>query len=149
MDAEVKNFVDQYKMAVAIAGQLVEELGEEAAHAILQRALNKMQAQILRDRAKSLGSNSFGTLVDYNRKLAAERDDLEVLEVTDDRLALKLTRCRACEAFEHLGAPEICRLYCDTDFSSIKAFSPNIKLVRTKTIASGDGYCDHTYLLQR
>ena len=148
MGPELKSYIDQYKMAVAIAKELVEELGEEEAHAILQRASNKMQAQVLKDRARRLGSNSFKTLVDYCRKLATERDNLKVLEITDDRLALKLTRCRAFEAFEHLGAPEICRLYCDTDFSSIKAFNPEIKLLRTKTIASGDGYCDHVFVLE-
>ena len=71
-----------------------------------------------------------------------------MLEVTDQRIALKLTRCPAFEAFEYLGAPELCALYCDTDFASAVAFNPKMKLIRTKTIAAGDGYCDHTFVLE-
>ena len=148
MKPEVREYVDQYRLAVAFANEFVAELGKEKAHGIIQRAWDKVQRQIIRDRAESLGSNSLEALGGYYDKLAAQRDNIEVLEVTDKRIALKLTRCRAAEAFEHLGATELCRLYCDTDFASIKAFNPKMKLMRTKTIAAGDDHCDHIFVLE-
>ena len=114
MDPQLEGAIDRYKMAIAIAREFVEELGEERAHAVIQRALNKMQVEILRDRAEKLGSNSLEALAEYYHVMAAGNPNIQVLEVTDQRIALKLTRCPAFEAFEYPGAPELCAPYCDT-----------------------------------
>jgi hypothetical protein len=147
MDPEVQPFVEKYEVAVAFAKEFVEELGEARAHPIIKRAFEKMQIKAAQDLAERLGSNSLEALAEDSRRRAAERDTLEVVEVTDKHVALKLTRCRAFEAFSYLGAPEICRLYCDSDDAYIQAFNPKMKMVRTKTIAGGDAYCDHTWVL--
>jgi hypothetical protein len=147
MDPQVQPLIDRYEMAVAFAQEFVEELGEARAHPIIQRALEKMQIKAAQDLAERLGSNSLEALADHYRERAAERDNLEILEVTDKHVALKITRCRAFEAFSHLGAPEICRLYCDSDHAYIKAFNPKMKMMRTKTIAAGDECCDHIWAL--
>jgi predicted ArsR family transcriptional regulator len=148
MDHDVQALVDRYEMAVAIAQEFTEELGEERAHPIIQRALEKMQIKVAQELAAKLGGNSLEALANYYRQQAAERENLEILEITDKQVALKITRCRAFEAFSHLGAPEICRLYCDSDDVFIKSFNPDMKMIRTRTIAAGDDYCDHIWALE-
>ena len=148
MDPDVQALVDRYEMAVAFAQEFNGELGEERAHPIIQRALEQMQMRVAQELAAELGGNSLEALANYYRQQAAERENLEILEITDKQVALKITRCRAFEAFSHLGAPEICRLYCDSDDVFIKSFNPDMKMIRTRTIAAGDDYCDHIWALE-
>lgn len=148
MRPDLQEFVDRYRVAVAFARAFVEELGKEQAYPIIQRAFEEMQVEAARELADELGDNSLETLADHYRQRAAESDTLEVVEVTDRQIGLKITRCRSFEALSHLGMPELCRLYCNSDHAYIRAFNPNMRMVRTKTIASGDDYCDHTWVLE-
>lgn len=144
MDPQLQERIKQYEMAVAFAKEFIEELGEERALPIIARALEKMQIKAARQLAEKLGSNSLEALAEHYRRTAPER----VLEVTDRHIALKIPRCLSWEAFNYLGAPEICRLYCNTDDAYIKAFNPRMKMIRTKTISNGDEYCDHIWALE-
>ena len=47
-----------------------------------------------------------------------------------------------------LGIPEVAQIYCGTDYGMIKAFNPQMKMIRTKTIADGDAFCDHIWALE-
>lgn len=148
MDADIQELVDQYRLAVAFARGFIDELGEERAHPVILRAFESIQVDAARDLAAELGDNSLEALAAHYRERARERDNLEVVEVTDEHVALKITRCRAFEAFSYLGVPELCRLYCDSDDAYIKAFNPSMRMIRTKTIAGGDACCDHTWALE-
>ena len=147
MESDIQEWVNRYEMAAAFAKEMVEELGEPRALAIMARALEKMQVKVGHDLAEKLGGNSLEALAEHIRKGAAQRDNFQVVEVTDKLIATRVTRCRSAEAFKELGAPEICRLYCDSDYAYIKAFNPNMRMVRTKTIAAGDECCNHIWVL--
>jgi len=148
MDARLQDRINRYEMAVAFARQMIEELGEEQAYGILARAFEKMQLKNAAQLRERLGGNSLELLAEDNRRTAQALDNFDVLEATDRHVALKITRCVAYEAFKALGLPEICRLYCESDHAYIKAFNPDMKLIRTKTIAAGDAYCDHIWALE-
>jgi hypothetical protein len=148
MKPDVQEYVDRYRVAVAFARAFIDELGEKQAYPIIQRAFEDMQIEAAHDLAEELGDNSLEALAAHYRKLASERDNLEIVEVTGEQIALKITRCRAFEAFSHLGMPELCQLYCNSDDAYIKAFNPQMRMIRTRTIASGDAYCDHIWALE-
>jgi len=147
MESDLQEWVNRYEMAVAFYRQMVEDLGEPAALAIVARALEKMQLKVARDLAEKLGDNSLPALAEHIRKQATQRDNLQVVEVTDRLIATRISRCRSAEAFKALGAPEVCRLYCDSDYAYIKAFNPKMRMVRSKTIAAGDECCNHMWVL--
>ena len=148
MDAQLQRMIERYELAVAFAREAMAELGEERTLRIIARAFDRMQAGAARDLASRLGGNSLDALAGHYRALEAEKDNLEVLEVTPSRIALKITRCRAWEAFQRLQAPDICRCYCESDHAYIRAFNPEMELIRTKTISAGDEYCDHIWALK-
>jgi len=148
MDQQVQEMIDKYELAVAFAKEFMEELGDDRTLEILSHVFEKIQVETAMELRKQLGCNTIDALGEYYRKRAAEQDHLEVLEVTDRRIALKISRCRAWEAFNHLGAPELCRLYCDSDYAFIKAFNPRMRLIRTKTISGGDACCDHVWAVE-
>jgi len=147
LDHQAQEYVDKYELAVAFAKQFEKELGQERALEIIGRAFEGIQVKAAKELAVKLGSNSFEAFADHNRRAASEMENLHIIEITDQRIATKFSRCLAWEAFKHLGAPELCKAYCDSDYAYIKAFNPNMHMVRTKTIADGDDYCDHTWVM--
>lgn len=148
MDQLLQERIEQYRLGVYFACELIEDLGEEEALPILEQAFNNIQVQNGRDLAEELGDNSFEAFAEHLRKLAKESDSLQILEISDREIKTKITRCRAWEAFSHLGLPQLCQLYCESDHPYIKAFNKGMKLVRTKVIAYGDEYCDHIWALE-
>ena len=148
MDKKLEQRMKDYEMPAAFYMEMKEEIGKEKALKIVRRALDKMQFKAAEELKEKLGGNSFEALADEFRSRAQESDSLEIVEITDKRIACKVTRCLGAEALKVLGCPEVCLEYCDTDFEYIKAFNPNMKLIRTKTIAGGDDYCDHIWALE-
>jgi len=132
MDTKLQERVNRYELAVAFAKEFIGELGEQQALGIIRRAFERLQAKAGKELAEQLKSNSLDALAEHYRKQAAESDNLELLEVTDRRIALKVSRCLSWEAFKLLGAPEICRIYCESDHAYIKAFNPNLKKTKTR-----------------
>ena len=147
MSPKLQERIDQYELAVAFAREFIEELGEERALPIIRRAHEKRMAKLGRELAQQLGSNTVEAMAEHCRRQAAESDHMEVLEVTDKHVALKISRCNSWEAYKELGAPELCRCYCSSDDTYIKAFNPNMRLIRTQTLADGDSCCDHIWAL--
>jgi hypothetical protein len=70
----------------------------------------------------------------------------EVVEDSDKRFAVKITRCKYADFYLEKGEPEIgYAIHCALDFGEAEAFSSEIILKRTKTLMQGDEYCDHCY----
>lgn len=147
MDTRLQDRIGRYELAVAFAREFVNELGPERAYPVIQRAFETLQIQNGRKLAEQLGG-SFEALAEQNREMAKSLDGFEVLEITDREIKTRITRCVAYEAFEALGMPELCKLYCESDYPYIKAYNPEMKLVRTKEIANGDAYCDHIWAVE-
>ena len=148
LDARLQDRLNRYEMAVAFARQMIEELGEARAFEILASAFERVQTLNAQKLAQQLGSNSLEAFAEHQRKMTATMDNVEVLEVAGDHISMKITRCFAYEAMRELGLPQLCKIYCASDDAYIKAFNPRMKLVRTKTIAAGDPYCDHIWALE-
>jgi hypothetical protein len=134
MDQALQERIEQYRLAVYFARELIGDLGEEKALTILKRAFDNIQVQNAHDLVEKLGDNSFDAFAQHLRKLADDSDSLQILEATDRKIKTKITRCRSWEAFSHLGLPQLCQLYCESDHPYIKAYNANMKLVRTNVI---------------
>ena len=74
----------------------------------------------------------------------------EVLEDSDEKFAVKITKCKYAEFYTKQGETEIgYAMHCALDFGEAEAFSSDIILNRKKTLMQGDSYCDHCYELLR
>lgn len=149
MDELLEQRIKEYRLAVAFAKEFMAELGREKTLDVIGRAFQKIQAESAAELVEKLGSNSVEALAGYYRRRAAKVDNLKVIEVADDRIALNISRCRAWEAFQCLGAPEICQQYCESDHAFIRAFNPLMSLVRTKLLSKGADHCDHQWVLNQ
>ena len=71
----------------------------------------------------------------------------KIVEDTPNKLAFRFTECLWAKTFLELGASDIGHaMCCYPDFAMAKAFHPNLKLVRTKSLMKGDHFCDSTYI---
>jgi hypothetical protein len=70
----------------------------------------------------------------------------EVLEDSDEKFAVKITKCKYAEFYTERGEAEIgYAVHCALDFGETEAFTSDIILKRTKTLMQGNSYCDHCY----
>ena len=83
---------------------------------------------------------------------SAEENILEykVLEDTNEKFAVKITKCKYADFYIENDEPEIgYAMHCALDFGETEAFSPEIILKRTKTLMQGDNYCNHCYEIRK
>lgn len=79
---------------------------------------------------------------------SAEADllEYEVLEDSEQRYSVVVTRCKYADFYTERGEPEIgYAMHCALDFGETEAFSPDLVLQRTKTLMQGDDCCNHCY----
>ena len=70
--------------------------------------------------------------------------DIEVIEDTDEKYGVNVTRCRFMEMMEGLNARDLGpNLLCNHDFSG--ALEEGLKLDRTQTIMRGYDHCNFRY----
>lgn len=72
--------------------------------------------------------------------------EYEVLEDSDDKFAVNITKCKYADFYTEKGELEIgYAMHCALDFGETEAFSSDIILKRTKTLMQGDNSCNHCY----
>lgn len=71
--------------------------------------------------------------------------DVTVIEDTADRLQVHVANCPFCEVFPLVGLGELNGYFCRADWDIAGENRGKWTFERTRTIANGDGYCDHTY----
>jgi hypothetical protein len=67
-------------------------------------------------------------------------------EETPSKFTVHVTECLWAKVFKEMRATDLGYvLNCQPDFAYAKAWNPNIKLKRTKTLMQGDDCCDLTF----
>ena len=135
------------RILAPVVDALGERFGREAVVAIVREVI----AGIARDQGRALaerqGAQSLaafaGTLGPWTKDDALQ---MRVLELTDERFAFDVTRCRYAEMYRALGIPELGEvLSCQRDGALIEGFAPEVTFTRTGTIMRGAPCCDFRY----
>jgi L-2-amino-thiazoline-4-carboxylic acid hydrolase len=72
--------------------------------------------------------------------------ETEMVELSEDRLAFNVTRCKYAELYRALGLAELgATLSCNRDGALMEGFNPNVEFRRTQTIMQGATHCDFDY----
>jgi fumarate reductase iron-sulfur subunit len=73
----------------------------------------------------------------------------EILEQSDKKFSMNVTRCRYAEMYKELGIQDLgYTLSCARDFAMVEGFNPKIELKRKQTIMEGADYCDFRLTLR-
>ena len=136
-----------------VLAPLVEELSREFGREKVLEVLKKVIVRIAADEGEGLAARTGGcspahladSLKDWKRDNALE---IEVLELSDEKLSFDVNRCRYAELYQALGIPELGKiLSCGRDFALSEGFNPKLTLTRTQTILGGASHCDFRYTL--
>jgi hypothetical protein len=132
-----------------IYAEMVAEIGEEKAGAILDAAIRK--AAIAEGRAfAQRAPNGITSMADfiklYDLWTADGALEIEVLEASDKRFDFNVTRCRYAETYKDMGLGKIGHLLsCNRDGTFCEGYDPNISLERNQTIMQGAPCCTFRY----
>jgi L-2-amino-thiazoline-4-carboxylic acid hydrolase len=135
-----------------IFAEMVAELGEEKASAILDAAIRKaaisegksFAAQEPEGKPTMAGFIKLYELWTRNGSL-----EIEVLEASDTRFDFNVTRCRYAETYREMGLGKVGHLLsCNRDGAFCEGYDPKLKLKRKQTIMEGATCCTFRYSLE-
>jgi hypothetical protein len=142
----------QAEVIKPIFEEMVAQLGEETAAAILDAAIRK--AAIAAGRAFAAREpGGRPTLAGFVKlfELWTRNGSLEteVLQVSETRFEFNVTRCRYAETYKAMGLGSIGHLLsCNRDGSFCEGYDPRLKLERKQTIMEGASCCTFRYELK-
>ncbi|WDZ79502.1 L-2-amino-thiazoline-4-carboxylic acid hydrolase (plasmid) [Ensifer adhaerens] len=129
-----------------------EEIGEERAQAILDKAITKAAIEAGRTfAAKTPGGTNLRTFQEL-QDLWTQDDALviEVTKATDEEFHYNVKRCRYAETYREMGLGHIGHLLsCNRDGVFCTGYDPRITLERTQTVMQGASHCDFRYRLNK
>ena len=132
-----------------IYAEMVVELGEEKASAILDSAIRKAAiAEGKHFAAKAPGGKT--SMADFIKLYDLWTHDgaleIEVLLADDTHFDFNVTRCKYAETYKQMGLGSIGHLMsCNRDGTFCEGYDPNIKLERQHTIMAGSPKCTFRY----
>lgn len=131
-----------------IFAEMVEQVGEEKARAILDAAIRK--AAIAEGRqfaARAGGNTSMADFIKlYELWTADGALEMEVIAASDTAFDFDITRCRYAETYKEMGLGKIGHLLsCNRDGTFCQGYDPKITLERKQTIMEGAPRCTFRY----
>lgn len=131
-----------------IHAEMVAQIGEEKANAILDTAIRK--AAISEGKyfaGKEASGTSMASLVKlYELWTTNGALEIEVLRADDEAYDFNVTRCRYAETYREMGLGKIGHLLsCNRDGTFIEGYDPSITLERKQTIMEGAKCCTFRY----
>lgn len=151
MDQYLKALKDEIKNRALIYVELYRQLAAELGHDEAVRFMGRATYERGRAKGEQLGAKiGAPDLPALARAFAEGRSDMdafarEVVEVSDERAVLRLTRCPLVEAWDEAGLSEaektaMCDIACQVDFGKFEAAGYHLRF-RCR-IADGAESCD-------
>ena len=131
-----------------IHAEMVEQIGEEKASAILDAAIRKAAiAEGKHFAARAGGNTSMADFIKlYELWTADGALEMKVLEASETSFDFDITRCRYAETYKEMGLGKIGHLLsCNRDGTFCQGYDPNITLERKQTIMEGASCCTFRY----
>lgn len=143
-DEEQKYWTEQLEILKKLKerfGEEVIEIASSARLAVHKKWMGKLSKHKSGRPSEIFKHSAFGVTSAEENLL-----ECEVLEDSDDKFAVKITKCKYADFYIEKGEPEIgYAMHCALDFGETEAYSSEIILERTKTIMQGDSCCNHCY----
>jgi len=144
-------FQSLYMGTVELARAFEKAIGKEKAQEITKKAAEEAGVRGIKQLVSMKPIESFEDFKLMIKGTNASPLMSHVLTVsyTDEepkKLSCEITECLWAKIFKDVNAADLGYIICcNPDFATAKAYHPNIKLKRTKTLMQGDSCCDHTY----
>ena len=150
--AEIPTIVKRKLQAQVIGpiyAEMVEQIGEEKASAILDSAIRKAAIAEGREFARKApgGVTSMAEFIKlYELWTADGALEVTVHEASDTVFNFDVTRCKYAETYREMGLGKVGHLMsCNRDGTFCEGYDANIKLERKETIMQGAPCCTFRY----
>ena len=148
-EERLKNEKHNLKLAVYFAKQFIDEFGNDKALEAIKRAWAQYGTDNWNTKLEGVPpEKALKVMGEWFKAQAEIRSELKVVEATPKRLCIEFTKCPTYDVCKELEVPEICQMYCDSDYSVIPLMYPKIKLVRDKELAYGADRCNHCWVME-
>lgn len=125
-------------------------LGQEKLIALLKETVSAAAKKNLQD--AKIPVRSLSAFADRLRKPSAMYQHALVYQIVEDAPAafeVRVIQCLWAKTFRDAGAAEIgYACICHPDFAVAEGFSPQMKMIRTKTLMQGHDCCNHRYVTE-
>lgn len=132
-----------------IYAEMVAELGEAKASAILDQAIRKAAIAEGKSFAGKVegGVTSMASFIELYKLWTADGAlEMDVLEASDTTFDFNITRCKYAETYREMGLGKVGHLLsCNRDGTFCEGYDPNITLIRDQTIMEGAKCCTFRY----
>lgn len=132
-----------------IYAEMVEQVGEEKASAILDAAIRKAAIAEGKEFANKApgGVTSMADFIKlYELWTADGALEVNVIEANDTVFNFDVVRCKYAETYKEMGLGKIGHLLsCNRDGTFCEGYDPKIKLDRAQTIMGGASCCTFRY----
>ncbi len=132
-----------------IYAEMVVQVGEEKASAILDAAIRKAAIAEGKEFAKKApgGVTSMADFIKlYELWTADGALEVNVIEANDTTFNFDVVRCKYAETYKEMGLGKIGHLLsCNRDGTFCEGYDPKIKLDRAQTIMGGASCCTFRY----
>ncbi len=151
MTAEIPTLTKRKLQAQVIGpiyAEMVEQIGEQRAAAILDAAIRKAAIAEGKYFARQAGGEtSMANFIKlYEHWTTGGALEMKVLETSDTVFDFDITRCKYAETYKEMGLGKIGHLLsCNRDGTFCQGYDPNITLERKQTIMEGAPCCTFRY----
>ena len=139
----------EYGNMVELIKFMQKHMSNEELMGLLKNYSAEVGTRVGKSQASSSPDISFESFTKYFRPPSYKNTlTLKIVQDTPKVFELKVTECIWAEAFKEFDlAGELGHaLICNMDYYWPKAFNPDFKMERDKTIMQGDLYCNHKYI---
>ena len=151
MTAEIPTLTKRKLQAQVIGpvyAEMVDQIGEQRAAAILDAAIRKAaiaEGKYFAEQAG--GQTSMANFIKlYEHWTTDGALEMKVLEASDTVFDFDITRCKYAETYKEMGLGKIGHLLsCNRDGTFCHGYDPNITLERKQTIMEGAPCCTFRY----
>ncbi len=151
MDGELP-ILQRRKIEAEVIAPIYEEMvaavGEEAARAILTRAIERAAIAAGASFAeRTVGGTSMATFQELSKLWSLDGAlEVDVIEASETAFHFNVTRCRYAETYREMGLGAIGGiLSCNRDGVFCQGYDARLRLERTQTLMQGASCCDFRY----
>ncbi len=150
------SFEAVYKFAfqnyfIPLMESLGDVMGKDKFMEILKEASSQAGAKNMKRLVQDLPKRDLVVLAGFMKGNPLYKKVLtfDIVEESDKAIEVKITECLWAKTFRDAKASDIgYAAICHPDFAAASAFSPKIKMLRTKTLMQGHDCCNHRYVVK-
>jgi len=138
---------EHFKMVPLLYGELQKRLEQDEARDVMQSVIIKSGQAFVTGFA-SLGPDekSLTNFIEVYKNFERNNIVFDVIEESEKKFEIKITRCLIYEAFKEFGAEDLAPCICDVATSYFSGYHPNIEYTKDRMIARGDETCHEIFI---